>query len=293
MTNLTTECGSWRLAPASLKLLLLAAALPLTSCEDVVELNVPQGQALLVVDGAITDQAGPYVIKLSQTAPYFENQVPPPVTGAQMVLTSSDGQRETLQERAPGEYVTSGQLHGQVGGRYTLAIAAAGEQYEAETEIRRALPIDSIRAEYRPEIGLDEAGYYILYYGQEPAGRGDFYRFQVYQNGVLRNRPVDLFAVANELVDGNYLRGLEINEDPDEDVFFVPGDQVRVDVLSLPADYYYFLNEVGTQINNGGLFASPPANVRTNVRNLSAGSTKKAVGYFAGYSLRTATITVR
>lgn len=274
-------------------LLLLGAALTLTSCEDVVELNVPQGQALLVVDGAITDQAGPYVVKLTQTAPYFESQTTPPVTGAQVVLTTSDGQRETLRERTPGEYVTSGTLRGQVGGRYTLAIAADGEQYQAETEIRRAMPIDSIRAELRPEIGFDAAGYYLLYYGQEPAGRGDFYRFKVFQNGVLRNRPGDLFAVADELVDGNYLRGLEISDDPDEKVFFSPGDQVRVEVLSLPADYYYFLNEVSTQLTNGGLFANPPANVRTNVRNLNAQSSKKAVGYFAGYSVRTATSTVR
>ena len=223
-----------------------------------VSLNVPQGAPLLAVDGAITDQAGPYVVRLTTTGPYFDAQAAPPVTGAQLTLRTADGPPETLREQRPGEYVTSGALRGRVGGRYTLTIATGGEQYVAETEIRRALPIDSLRAEYRPQNGLAAAGYYLLYYGQEPAGPGDFYRFKVLQNGVLRNRPADLIIRADELVDGNYLRGLEISADPDDKVFFAAGDRVRVQVLALPADYYYFLNETATQLNNGGLFASPP-----------------------------------
>jgi hypothetical protein len=275
-----------------LTLLSVALAFTLTSCEDVVELTVPQGQPLLAVDGAVTDQAGPYVVKLTKTGPYFENQTPPPVTGAQLVLTASDGQTETLRERSPGVYATSGTLRGRVGSRYTLAIVVEGEQYQAETEIRRAQPIDSLRAEFRLEDGFDDEGWYILYNGQEPAGRGDFYRFKLYQNGVLRNRAEDLLVRSDELVDGNYLRAFELNE-PDEDIFFTKGDRVRAEVLSLPADYYYFLNEVATQVNNGGQFATPPANVRTNVHNLNANSTKKAVGYFAGYSVRADSLVIR
>jgi hypothetical protein len=64
----------------------------------------------------------------------------------------------------------------------------------------------------------------------------------------------------------------------------VKGDTLRVELQSIPRDYYYFLNEMTTQINNVGLFATSPANVRTNVRNTQAGSSKTAVGYFAGYT---------
>jgi len=63
---------------------------------------------------------------------------------------------------------------------------------------------------------------------------------------------------------------------------FQVGDRIKIEVCSITEDNYYFYNEMVTQINNGGLFANPPANVRTNVMNRNPGSAKKAVGYFGG-----------
>lgn len=273
--------------------LLASLALTLTSCEDVVDLNVPAGQPLLAVDGAVTDQAGPYVVRLTQTAPYFTNEAAPPVTGAVVVLSDDAGERETLRERSPGVYATTGTLRGRVDGQYTLQIETQGEQYEARTAIRRAAPLDSVGYRFEKATGISEDRYLILYYGQEPAGRGDYYRYQLFQNGKLRNQPVDLNISSDEFVDGNYLRGLELNGDPDQDTKLLSGDRVRVTVQTLTADYYNFLNEVLTQTDNGGLFATPPANVRSNVRNLNTSSTKKAVGYFAGYTVRTDSLVIR
>ena len=277
-----------------LSFLSLAATLGLRGCEDVVDLPVPRTAPLLVVGGAVTDQPGPYVVKLTSTAPYFENQATPPVTGAQLVLASSDGQRETLREQRPGVYVSSGTVRGRVGGRYTLTIAAAGEYYQAETELRRPLPIDSLRAEYHRngEPTYTRDGYYIFYYGQEQAGKGDYVRFKVFRNGVLRNEPADLQVRSDELVDGTYFRRLNLTPNPDRGGAFAKGDRVRVAVEALTADNYYFLNELRTQLNNSGLFAPPPANVRTNVRNLDATSPRKAVGYFAGYTVRTDSLVI-
>ncbi len=273
----------------------LAAALGLTGCEDVVDLAVPRTAPLLVVDGAVTDQPGPYVVKLTTTAPYFENQATPPVTGARLVLTSSDGPQETLREQRPGVYVSGGTVRGRVGGRYTLAIETAGEHYQAETELRRPLPVDSIRAEYHRdgEPTYTRDGYYIYYYGQEQAGKGDYVRFKVFRNGVLRNLPEDLQVRSDDLVDGTYFRGILLTTNPNSGTAFAKGDRVRVEVEALTADNYYFLNEVRIQLNNGGLFAPPPANVRTNVRNLDATSPNKAVGYFAGYTVRADSLVIR
>ncbi len=271
------------------------AALGLSGCEDVVDLAVPRAAPLLVVDGSVTDQPGPYVVKLTRTAPYFDNQATPPVTGAQLVLISSDGPRETLREQRPGVYVSGGTVRGRVGGHYTLTIDVAGEHYQAETELRRPLLIDSIRAEYHRngEPTYTRDGYYILYYGQELAGKGDYVRFKVFRNGVLRNDPADLQARSDELVDGTYFRGLNLTPNPDRGGAFAKGDRVRVAVEVLTADNYYFLNELSIQLNNGGLFAPPPANVRTNVRNLDANSPHQAVGYFAGYTVRTDSLVIR
>jgi hypothetical protein len=136
------------------------------------------------------------------------------VTGATLTLADDQGQRDELREERPGYYRGSGSVLGRIGGRYTLTIVADGQTYRAETEIRRTPEVDSVSLEFKPkQTGFDE-GYYALYNGPELVGVGDYYRFKVYKNGVLFNEPSDLIVSSDELVDGRYISGLELNGDP-------------------------------------------------------------------------------
>lgn len=272
----------------ALFLLAASAALSLSSCLDVVPLDVPKAQPLLAVDGQITDQGTPAAVTLALTQAYFTDSPPPPVRGAVLTLEDDQGRRDALLETSPGQYRGSGAVRGRIGGRYTLTIVADGQTYRAETEIRRTPPVDSVSLEYKAQqTGYDE-GWYALYNGPELPGVGDYYRFRVSKNGRLFNEPGDLIVRSDELFDGNYIQSIELNSEP-----LVRGDRLKVELWSIPRDYFYFLNEMFGQINNVGLFATSPANVRTNVRNVQAGSNKTAVGYFAGYTVRADSVVVR
>ncbi|SHI29918.1 protein of unknown function [Hymenobacter daecheongensis DSM 21074] len=274
-------------------LLILLGPFGLTGCVDALEVKIPEGRPLLAVEGEITDQPGPYLVRLTKTAPYFEEDALPRVRGAVLTLADNEGHQETLREIGPGTYATS-TLRGKVGNQYVLTIRSEGEEYRAETEIRRTPEIDSIRAEFRAKTATQNEGYYILYYGEETPGVGDYYRFKVFHNGILLNQPNDLIVTNDEFVDGNYINGVELtSEKGANDKPFAKGDRVRVVAESLPRDYFYFLNEMVTQLNNVGLFAAPPANVRTNVRNVQPGSDKAAVGYFAGHTVRADSLVIR
>ncbi|GAA4377937.1 DUF4249 domain-containing protein [Hymenobacter koreensis] len=264
---------------------LLAIGL-LSGCTDVVDVDLPDPEPQLAVEGNITDQPGPYTIRLTKTGPYFADQTPPAVRGAELVLTDNEGATETLREIEPGQYQTS-QLRGKIGNRYVLTIRTEGQEYRANTEIKRVPEIDRFEQQYkRNETGWSD-GYYVLYNGPELPGVGDYYRFKLYQNDTLRNDPDELVVTSDELVDGKYIGDVELTDRP-----FRVGDRVRVELLSLPRDYFFFLNEMFTQINNVGLFATPPANVRTNVLNTNPNG-PKAVGYFAGTALRSASIVIQ
>lgn len=269
-------------------LLMALAALSLSSCVDVVKLDVPEATPLLAVDGQLTDQGRPATVQLTLTQPYFKDGALPAVRGAALTLTDDLGRTDVLRETAtPGLYRGAGSVLGRIGGRYVLTIVADGQTYRAETEIRRTPPIDSLRLRYKDQqLGFDQ-GWYGLFYGPELPGAGDYYRFKVYKNGVLYNKPDNLGVLSDELVDGRYFSGLELNSDP-----LKTGDQWKVELLSISRDYFYFLNEVTQQINNVGLFATSPANVRTNIRNTQPGA-KAAVGYFAGYTVRADSVVVR
>jgi hypothetical protein len=269
-------------------LLVAVASGSLSSCVDVVNMDIPTGKPLLVVDGQITDQPTPPVVQLSLSQAYFANGEAPTVRGAGIDLVDNLGNRDVLRETTPGRYVGSGALRGRIGGHYTLTISANGQSYRAETDLKRTPAIDSISLIFKPtQLGYDE-GYYVLYNGRELPGVGDYYRFKVYKNGRLLNNPADLLVVSDEQVDGSYIGALELTNKP-----LVRGDKVKIELNALPRDYFYYLKEMVGQINNVGLFATSPANVRTNVYNTKPGADQPAVGYFAGYPVRADSVTVR
>jgi len=255
----------------------------LFSCERVVEVKLDQGETLLAVDGWITDENKPQFIRLSTTAPYFQNGKPPVVADAIVTLSDDKGNSEQLAHAGEGIYPIN-QIKGTVGNTYKLQIRWQGEIYEATTEIRPNAPqIDSVvvRYEKRPNVPASQGeGHFLFYYGPENEGVGDNFRVKVYRNDTLMNRPSNIIIAEDIFVDGNYLRDLELNfGDP-----FRVGDKVRVEVLSITRDAFHFYNELILQTQNGGLFANPPSNVRTNVLNTNPQG-KKAVGYFGGASV--------
>ncbi|UYZ58776.1 DUF4249 domain-containing protein [Hymenobacter latericus] len=257
----------------------------LASCTDVVPIDLPEPESQLAVEGNITDQPGPYEIRLTRTGAYFDDKTPLAVRGAELTISDSQGTTETLRETEPGVYQTS-TLRGRIGNQYTLTIKADGQEYRAATEIKRVPEIDRFEQQHKVNEPGWRDGYYVLYNGPELPGVGDYYRFKLYQNDTLRNNPDELIVRDDALVDGKYIGDVELTDRP-----FRIGDRVRVEILSLPKDYFFFLNEMFTQINNVGMFSSPPANVRTNIINVDPKG-PKAVGYFAGTAVRSASLTI-
>lgn len=276
-----------RMRPIILFLLAVLGTASLSSCLDVVNIDTPTSSALLAVEGQITDEPRPATVSLSLTQAYFNHAAPATVSNATLVLTDDLGTVDTLREIVPGRYVGRGTVRGRIGGSYVLRITALGQTYEARTNIRRTPPIDSVRLVPKDQPPRFKKGLYAIYYGPELPGVGDYVRIRVWQNDTLANDPGDLRVFSDELVDGRYLGDIPLNDDP-----LRSGEKVKVEMTSITGDYYYFLNEVNTQINNVGLFATTPANVRTNVRNLVSGTDAVAVGYFAGFTVRQDSVVV-
>lgn len=259
-------------------LLMLMLLLAGAACTDVIEVELPQGDALLVVDGQIYDSPGPYTINLSTTAPYFGDAQTPRAAGAQVQIQDSEGFSEILREVAPGQYQTQ-HIQGKQGNSYTLSIQWEGQSYQATTSIRPGAQIDSLTYKYQPAKGGQDEGYFLYFFGNEIPGEGDHYQVRLYKNGQYLNKPSDLTYVSDQMVEGNYIHDLLVNWKP-----FAMHDEVRVEMLVITEDHYQFLLELNQQTSNGGMFPNPSANVRTNVVNTSSKG-PKAVGYFGGASV--------
>lgn len=268
----------------------LALVVVFSSCEDVIPVELDNGQTLLCVQGTITDDTSAnYSVVLSTTAPYFGNTATPKVSGAFVEVKDYDTNGnlvsiDTLLEALPGsgEYFTS-RTNGMLGHRYVLTVRAMNEEYTAETLIKRVPEIDSIVFEYKEKNAFMDAGYIAKYYGIEIPGVGDYYLFKIRRNQKLYTKPNELYFVSDEMVDGNYIADFDLSPER-----FSLGDTITFETRSITKDQYEFFLELSAQVNNQGIFANPPANVRTNIKNVNPAG-KPAVGYFGGQGLRTKT----
>jgi hypothetical protein len=122
---------------------LLMLVLGTFSCITPFQPDAVTSATSLVIEGQISDQPGPYTVKLTRTADYSYKSLNLLETGATVVISDNLGNQETLKEQAPGgSYQTrAGGLQGVVGRSYKLTIQTkAGKHYESKPEILPGVP---------------------------------------------------------------------------------------------------------------------------------------------------------
>jgi hypothetical protein len=123
----------------------------LCSCVEPIEFKVPPPEEQTVVEGMITTEPGPYLVKLSRARGLSSDfEAPIPIEGARIVLFDDEGNTEDFMESQPGTYLTSGVIRGRVGHSYHIRIETAdGKVFESEPDqIRPVGEIDDIRFGY-------------------------------------------------------------------------------------------------------------------------------------------------
>jgi len=270
--------------------LLIAA---LSSCTDVIDVNVAPGETQLVIDAFINNRDTIQTIRLTRTVPYFQAGNAPVVSGAEIVLTNQTTGREFVftDTRQNGIYAwvpAEKDNIGKVGDSFRLSVRYQSDVYEATSRLNRTTRVDSIVTEEReatPGTDGNKEGYYAEFYGTDSSGRKDFYWFRSFKNGVYQTRLLSFGT--------NGIGGRD-NENGADGFRFIPpiresitdgqapfqvGDIVRVEIWSITEETLDFFIQAQSQINNGGLFARPPENVRSNFVNKNT-SGPKATGWF-------------
>jgi len=282
-------------------LLILLAGLSLTACETVIDTKLDTGPIQLAVDGTLTDQPGPQTIRLTQTAAYFDNGKAPVASGATVTVIDNTGRTFAFTDPDnDGYYVwTPGAKDtlGRVGNTYRLGIQYQGETYSAVSKMNRVPVIDSLifRKEKINPLSKTE-GYQAEFYARDFAGAKDYYRIKFYRNGTLQNKPGNIITLEDASFSGSantdglvFIRPFRQSVNPDS--LYALNDVVKVELLSLTPEAFLFWQQFQQAITNGGLFATPPANVPTNIVNANAAG-KQAVGFFITSAIRSRTVTV-
>jgi hypothetical protein len=258
--------------------LVLMASAALWGCEQEVAVVLNDATPKVVIEGWVTDQPGPYDIKVSKTSPYLGEGEDVLVSGAFLVLKDDMGGADTLVEVRPGWYQTT-HLQGQLQHTFTLEVTVEGTKYTASDYLPRINDLLGTGYEYNDTM-IFGAGYYVGMLALEPAGIGDFYQFRFIRNDTVFNDIIDLIVTDDRYADGQLAPF----------VFPYPcriGDTVVIEVKSIsPKTYDFFVTLFQQGAGTGGPFASVPDNLATNFDN-------GAVGWFGAAGSRKDTVVIQ
>lgn len=279
---------------------LLLTSVIFSSCEDVINPQLESAEPVLVIDAWINNLPDSQKVILTRTQPYFQNILPPTVSGATVTITDQNGTIFTFLEDKPGEYVwvpVGNDVFGTLGINYTLSVQTNGETFTAESRMGRVPVVDSITFFVQEGNQFIDDLYQAEFWAKDPVETGDAYWIKFYKNSIQQNKPSEIITAYDAgFTKGGNFSGVEfippirraINPfDADEnDQLLSPyqvGDSVSVQIHAVTEAAFNFLNQVAIQTDRPGgfseLFSTPLANVSTNIRNTNA-TGSKVVGFF-------------
>ncbi|MCP3927525.1 MAG: DUF4249 domain-containing protein [Bacteroidetes bacterium] len=164
-----------------IKLIVFFLPALLMACEEEFRPQLDEYEKLLVVDGAITNQLGPYTVKLSLSTNVYIHDFEP-LQNAEVSILDDAGISEQLSEVEPGIYQSSIEgIQGIIGRKYSIAIHTSnGKSYHSEfEELKEPTSIENVYAEIEyhqdKNYDYDLAGYqFYLDSGASPEDSTNF-----------------------------------------------------------------------------------------------------------------------
>jgi len=248
-------------------------------CQKVVSIDLNNANPRLVIEGVVTDQAGPYSVKLSKSADYFAPTLYyPPVSGAVVVLADNFGQVDTLKESISGTYLSS-TLLGVGGSSYSMFVSVDGDQYNAASSMPKKVFIDTLYALARNASRGEGPGYDIYVGFKDPPEPGNYYRINATSSVVIPTDSID--GRRYRLFTDKFTNGNEMVERIRAGRLVTAGDTITVSLCSIDEAAYNYFNTLNDILMSDRAPTSlSPANPTTNISNGS-------LGYFAAYTVDT------
>ncbi|WP_375239019.1 DUF4249 family protein [Aurantibacter sp.] len=252
---------------------IIILALLLSSCEKVVDIDVPTSQERLVIEASINWYNGTLgneqQITLTKTAPFFNTNVPPALNATVTIVDSNNNSFNFIDSNNSGVYKTN-TFNPILNETYTLNIIYNNETYTATETLKSVSPIDFI--EQNNEGGFSGDEIEIKAYYTDPINEDNYYFYQFDTN--IAAIPM-LEVYDDEFTNGNQIFAFFTEEDLE------PQDELIINHFGISEQFYEYMNLLLQQSNsdNGGPFQTQPATVRGNCINIT-NSDNFPFGYF-------------
>ncbi|WOD43795.1 DUF4249 domain-containing protein [Hwangdonia lutea] len=243
------------------------------SCEDVIQVDLETAPTRLVIDASLNWEKGTngnmQHIKLSLTAPFFDDDIPP-ATGAIVSVTDSNSNTfNFIEEGTTGIYKTDLFIP-EINGEYTLNIIYKNDTYSATETLKPVTPIEFVEQKNDGGFAGDEIEIKAFY--TDPKNIENYYLFE-FRKPVVNT--INLEVYDDEFTDGNQIFAFYSDEN------LLSGDQLEIISYGISSRTYNYLNILLQQTDNesGDPFETQPATVRGNCVNVT-NPNNYPLGYF-------------
>jgi hypothetical protein len=311
----------------SVKNIILIIIIGMIGCIEPFDPNIPNSNKdHLVIDGIITDQPGPYIVKITKSTPLdYIGQDDTSVSGVTVTIEEEEGVIETLYEESPGVYMTNA-IQGVVGKRYRLNLSYGNSNYQSSWEtIEASAKIDSVyyqvetRATTDKDIELTGLQFYVDSQGDQENVKNHRYEWEeTWEIGVTYPSQDDFLEGGlilpaenpvyqcwkfknSETINLNTTEGLSKNIISAHQLAFITGEDERfikkysllVKQFALDESEYLFwkfLKEANEEL--GTLYDKQPSKIIGNISSLS-NSDEVVLGYFSASGVQQTRVFVK
>ncbi|MDA3953908.1 MAG: DUF4249 domain-containing protein [Bacteroidales bacterium] len=300
-----------------IRVTLLVLSILILGCRDEFILESDIYDQIMVVDGMISNEPGPYTIYLSQTAP-VNSDANIPLEDYIVTLYDNTGKYEILSETESGKYVTfTGGIQGIIGNKYSISIINPdGVEYLSDfQELKQPVELESVYHEIDTTVSINYPykipGYqfyidtkssstqdnYFLWDITETFEYDSDYRFEYYENrlgmtfynvpSLLKLKTCWKTQKVNSIFTGN-TSNLSIPQITHQPLHFVSTETKKLSkrysilltqymIGEKEYKYWQEMEEILSEKNF--LVATQPYNVTGNIQNVN-NPNEKVYGYF-------------
>ena len=244
------------------------------SCEDVIELDLDDANAKIVIEANVTNVLEPQIIKISRTKSFSEENIFLAVIGASVKVQEESGPTYSFVENSSGNYLSI-PFKGTPGKRYTVTVTVNNQNYTAQSIMPTVVKLDSLTVTEISFFGNTNKFVQVNY--KDIPNIPNQYNFVISVNDKLRN---GYYPESDRFNDGKEVKNTLFTSEPD----LKKGDKVTVDFQCIDLGIYKYFFAI-TQIGGNGGPPTSPANPNSNFNN--------ALGYFSAHTSQKVTIYIQ
>jgi len=252
-------------------------ALLFSGCEKIVDLDYKDNESRIIIEGNITNQPGPYFVRITKSLSLTDTGNYPTIDGAIVSINDDAGNDEILTSQGNGIYLTNS-LKGIEGRTYTLTVELEDQIYTAQSTMPLQVPFDSIKVE---EVTLGgDTEYNLVPVYKDPIEKGNNYRFVLSVN----NKLIKQHLVLNDDVRNGLENTLKLEID-DSDFKLKPEDLISIEMQCIDKKVSLYYTTLALIANSGPGGGTTPNNPPNNISN-------GALGLFSAHTVETKSVVI-